>query len=472
MKKTNILLLDLNPTDGLGVALREILASVPLWAIQHQRMSLADEGSDAFRQYLTDLVKKWNPSVVFLVLPSCLPKQGQALFQCLQRPPAPAPLIVALEAGEPDEMFALLELGAADFITPPLTSLDILPRVRRLLERERERQTPLPSLKEGLGLKQLIGESEVFQATVKKIPRIARCDANVVISGETGTGKELCARAIHYLSARASRAFISVNCGAIPTELVENELFGHERGAFTTAVSAQPGLIAEADGGALFLDEIDCLPLLAQVKFLRFLQEKEYRPLGSSKTRRADVRVIAAANVDLNEAVRAGKLREDLYYRLNVIQLRLPPLRERREDIPTLARHFLAKSAAEFHQPAMSLSAAAMDLLQRYDWPGNVRELEHLIARAVAMAEREVIEGEDLNLSPGGVILPPTSFREAKARFERAYVEGLLLAHNGNITKAAQTARKDRRAFWELIRRHHIDVNSFKADVKSQPAAK
>jgi DNA-binding NtrC family response regulator len=408
---------------------------------------------------------------VFLILPRNLLAQGQRIIQRLQKATAAA-LIVVLDAGEPDDISALLELGVADFIIPPLTALDILPRVRRLLEQTRERQTPLRALKAQFGLGQLIGESEAFRAVVKKIPRIAQCDTSVMISGETGTGKELCARAIHYLSPRSRQAFIPVNCGAIPTELVENELFGHERGAFTTAVSAQPGLIAEADGGALFLDEIDCLPLLAQVKFLRFLQEKEYRPLGSTKTRRADVRVIAAANVDCDEIVRAGRLRQDLYYRLNVIPLRLPPLRERRGDIPLLASHFLARYAAEFNQPALSLSADAMELLQRYEWPGNVRELEHLIARAVALAEREVIEGADLGLLQGAMVAPPSSFREAKARFERAYVEDLLLANHGNITRAAQAARKNRRAFWELIRKYHINVNSFKADSKSRSAAR
>ena len=409
MKEANILLLDFNPAGSLGSVLCGILASVPRWAVQPQQMSLADEGPAAINQYLTGLIRNCSPGVMFLVLPRSLLKQGQRIIQRLQKAPAAA-LIVVLDAGEPDEIFTLLELGAADFITPPLTALDILPRVRRLLEQTCERQTPLRALKRQLGLGQLIGESEAFRAVVKKIPRIACCDASVMISGETGTGKELCARAIHYLSPRARQAFIPVNCGAIPTELVENELFGHERGAFTTAVSTQPGLIAEADGGTLFLDEIDCLTLLAQIKLLRFLQEKEYRPLGSAKTQRADARVIAAANVDFDEAVRAGKLRQDLYYRLNVIPLRLPPLRERREDIPLLARHFLARYAAEFNQPALSLSVDAMELLLCYEWPGNVRELEHLVARAVALAEREVIEGDDLGLPWGARLrVPPPS---------------------------------------------------------------
>jgi len=471
MEEINISLLDFHPSSGLGSALREILASVPRWAVQSQQVSLADEGPAVINRYLTGSIKNCNPGVMFLVLPRNLLKQGQRIIQRLQKAPAAA-LIVVLDAGEPDDIFELLALGVADFITPPLTALDILPRVRRLLEQTCERQTPLRELKGQLGLGQLIGESEAFRAAVKKIPRIARCDASVMISGETGTGKELCARAIHYLSPRARRAFIPVNCGAIPTELVENELFGHACGAFTNAASAQSGLIAEADGGALFLDEIDCLPLLAQVKFLRFLQEKEYRPLGSAKTRRADVRVIAAANVDFDEAVRAGRLRQDLYYRLNVIPLRLPPLRERRDDIPLLARHFLARYAADFNQPALSLSADAMELLLRYEWPGNVRELEHLIARAVALAERDVIEGHDLGLPHGASAALPSSFREAKAGFERAYIEDLLLAHHGNITKAAQAAHKNRRAFWELIRKYHINANSFKADSESRSAAK
>src|SRR5262249_30700623 len=195
-------------------------------------------------------------------------------------------------------------------------------------------------LKWTLGLEKMIGESRVFRGEIEKIPRLSRCDASVLITGETGTGNELCASAIHYLSRRAEYPFVPVNCGAIPVELMENELFGHDRGAYTGADRSQTGVIGEANGGTLFLDEIDCLPATAQVKLLRFLQKKEYRPLGSLKTSQADIRVVAASNTDLHEAIKSGRLRQDLYYRLNVLSLHLPPLRERREDIPVLSRHF------------------------------------------------------------------------------------------------------------------------------------
>ena len=340
-------------------------------------------------------------------------------------------------------------------------------RVLRLRQHPAEEEAlPQPS-EEKPGLPQLLGESPAFLAEIRKIPLLAQCDVNVLISGETGTGKELCARAIHYLSPRAGRPFIAVNCGAIPVELVENELFGHERGAFTDASTAQGGLIHEAEGGTLFLDEIACLPLLAQVKLLRFLQDKEYRRLGSSKTQQGDVRVVAAMNVDLEEAVREGKLRQDLYYRLNIIPLVLPPLRERREDIPLLARYFLAKYAAKLNKYVTDCSPDVMQLLVLYEWPGNVRELEHTIERAVVLSEQAVIHKADIILPRVAAAAHQDSFQEAKAKviaqFERTYIQGLLLAHQGNITKAARAAQKNRRAFWQLMRKHLLDAHSFKS---------
>lgn len=233
----------------------------------------------------------------------------QTLLNSLKVGDAEPPVIVVTEEDEPDEVFETLKLGAVDFITAPLKPNNILPRLRRLLPRN-----PMSQL-EPLDMRhKLIGQSPSFLSEVSKIPLVAKCDAGVLISGETGTGKELCARAIHNLSTRSGKPFIPVNCGAIPVELAENELFGHERGAYTNAATAQHGLIQEADGGTLFLDELDSLPLLAQVKLLRFLQEREYRPLGSSKTRHADVRVVAATNVDFEKAIKSGQLRQDLYF--------------------------------------------------------------------------------------------------------------------------------------------------------------
>ena len=324
-------------------------------------------------------------------------------------------------------------------------------------------------LKEALGLKRLIGESPAFVEQIQKLPAVARCDAGVLISGETGTGKELIARAIHYLSPRASGPFIPVNSGAIPVDLLENELFGHERSAFTGAQTARPGLIEEADGGTLFLDEVDSLPPLAQVKLLRFLQEKEFRRLGSTRVQKSDVRVIAATNADVEAAVAQGKIRRDLYYRLNVIPVVLPPLRERREDIPLLANHFLRRYAEELGQACRDLTAEAMQVLQEYNWPGNVRELEHVIERAVVLSgDRPQIEAEAIDLprsSPRPAL--PRSFQEAKAlavaRFERSYLEELLALYRGNISRAARAAQKNRRALWELIRKHAIDARRYRS---------
>src|SRR5262245_3674300 len=472
VKPISILLLDFDPSGGLGDAMRRILASVPRWVVQLEQVALPKDESTPPSQRQISSIMRCNPDVAILVLSRHFLPQAQRLLAPLKRYSADIPLLAVVEACEPDEPFNLLKLGVADFIVPPLQSLDIIPRVRRSLEQARQRQEPAHTLKEKFGLKQLIGESEIFRAAVQKIPAVAQCDASVLISGETGTGKEVCARAIHYLSPRASQAFVPVNCGAIPTDLVENELFGHEPGAFTHALTAQSGLIREADGGTLFLDEIDCLPLLAQVKLLRFLQEKEYRQLGSTKTKRADVRVVAAANTDFDEAVRTGRLRRDLYYRLNVIPLLLPPLRERAEDIPLLACHFLTKYATEFHKPEIRLEEEALRRLTLYEWPGNVRELEHVIERVVALAEQEVIQGDDPNLPCQPITTRQKSFHEAKTQtiteFERAYIQGLLLTYHGNINQAAKAAKKNRRAFWELIRKHHIDAQSFKPGAPSR----
>lgn len=328
--------------------------------------------------------------------------------------------------------------------------------------------TPL-SITGKLYLGKLIGDSSSFTAAKAQAVQVAQYEISVLILGETGTGKELFARAIHYLSARADRPFIPINCGAIPLDLIENELFGHETGAFTGASSTKKGLIQEANGGTLFLDEVDSLPLLAQVKLLRFLQDQEYRPIGSTKLCHADLRIIAATNACVMSAIAEGTFRQDLYYRLNTIPLVLPRLCERAEDIPLLALFFMKKYAKEFKKKIAGFSASAYDMLLHYDWPGNVRELEHITARAVVLAQTPTIETRDLLMS---VNLEPSmtnTFSEAKAaaitRFERAYLHNLLIAHQGNISRAARAARKDRRVLRDLLRKHHIDASHFRSSL-------
>ncbi len=458
MRPINLLLLDFNSHGNLGNELCSILEASTLPEIRLHQEHLENISPAERPNFLANLFHRLKPSVTFLVSQLSPLKPARTLFQSLKTNTVEPPVIVVTEEDEPDEVFETLKLGAVDFITAPLTPINIVPRVRRLLSRE---DISFPDAAQH----QMVGHSPAFLSEINKIPMVAKCDAGVMISGETGTGKELCARAIHNLSTRASQPFIPVNCGAIPVELAENELFGHERGAYTGAGTAQPGLIKEADGGTLFLDEIDSLPLLAQVKLLRFLQEREFRPLGSTKTRHADVRVVTATNVNFEKAIKEGKLRQDLYYRLNVIPITLPPLRDRLEDIQLLAEFFRSKYSLNFNKHVTDFSPNALQKLLMHDWPGNVRELEHVVQRAVALCQLSIIRTEDLQLTSFSTSPVLESFKHAKDRavnqFERNYLQSLLLAYQGNITKAAEAAQKDRRAFWELMRKHQIDAHHF-----------
>ena len=402
-----------------------------------------------------------NPGLVLACLPPDSPSSVDAVRQWARENRWTCDVLLVVEAAPRCAFRELLDLGLSEFCLVPLNGGDLLPRLLRIQGETRAAEPGFRELKEKLGLAQFVGDSPALIEEIRKIPQLARCDASVLVLGETGTGKEICARSIHYLSPRAAAPFVPVNCGAIPVDLVESELFGHEAGAYTGANSAAAGLVREADGGTLFLDEVDCLPLSSQVKLLRFLQEKEFRPVGGRKQARADVRMVAASNVSLAAAVRAGRFRPDLYYRLNVLRLVLPPLRERREDIPVLARHFLAKYSAQFGKAVSGLSAGTLASLMLHDWPGNIRELENAIERAVVLAEGSIIRTGEIVLETE---TPPAerSFRHLKARavaqFERAYLEAVLRENNGNISAAARAAEKNRRAFWALLRKHQLLV--------------
>jgi DNA-binding NtrC family response regulator len=356
-----------------------------------------------------------------------------------------------------------------DYICCPFRIFEFMLRVRRLLPSvsnfEEVKQKPRD---ERLG--DVIGESQILHQVLAKIPAISACDTTCLLEGETGTGKELFARAIHYMGPRRDKPFVPVNCGAMPDHLIENELFGHARGAYTDASSQEPGLLAYAEGGTLFLDEVDALSLAAQVKLLRLLQEHEYRQIGSGRILKSNARVIAAANTDLRKAIEARQFRQDLYHRLNVLRLSIPPLRERSEDIPSLARHFLTRFAEKYHKNARQLAASALRKLGAYSWPGNIRELEGVIQRAVLMSDGTLIHSVDIDLPVLDVeeaaSLPSLSKAKAEMvqRFERTYLMEVLAACGGNVSHAARAAGKERRSFQRLIHKYDIDLQQFRRD--------
>lgn len=382
------------------------------------------------------------------------------MLRAVSREPGGPAVVVAAPWQSAAHVSAVLAHGARDVLALPLHVAEAAGRLRVVLQDAAKTMSIVDAPVPGL-----VGENATFLAELRKIPVVAKCDANVLIQGETGTGKELCAHAIHRASARHQKPFVPINCGAIPQDLLENELFGHERGAFTGASQGRPGLVQEADGGTLFLDEINSLPLSAQVKLLRVLQDGSFRALGSNRVQRVDLRIVSAANEDLHGAVQDGRFRKDLYYRLNVIPIRLPALRERRDDIPRLARLFLARYAERMGKRMDDLTPDALTRLSSYDWPGNVRELEHVVERAVVLASSSRVRACDLSFGADDTA-DANSFQEAKARvvrdFERGYLRSVLGQCCGNISQAALAAGKDRRAFWELLRKHAIDPGEFR----------
>ena len=386
-----------------------------------------------------------------------------------------AELPVVMITGFPSVETAVeaMRLGVADYVTKPFHPDDLMRTVARQLElrRLREENRWLREHIEGAVDHELITADPAMQAVLDTVARVAPTDVDVLIHGETGTGKELIARALHRASRRTDGPFVPVNCGAIPDGLIEAELFGYERGAFTGADQRRIGLLEYAAGGTLFLDEIADLPLSMQARLLRVLQERTFRRLGGHEEIPFDARVVSACATDLRSAVRDGTFREDLYYRLDVVTIELPPLRERRADIELLARHFLTEASHESGRKLSGLSDDAVAALRAYPWPGNVRELQNVIRRSAALGRHEVLTAEDL---PEHILEAPLlsgedgrgeyhDLRRAWLnRFERQYLQRLLRRHRGNVAAAAKEAGLPRGSLYRLLNRHHIDPIVFR----------
>lgn len=390
----------------------------------------------------------------------------QVLEELGKRDNAPASIVLTAY-GTIEKAVKATRLGAFDFITKPFKNDEVLLAIKNALEHRRlteENARLKQSLLARYSFRNIIGKSAPMQKIFELITQVAPTRSTILIHGESGTGKELVAKAIHAASTRAEAPFVAVNCGNIPPDLLESEIFGHVRGAYTGATSSKKGLFEVADGGTLFLDEVATISLEIQAKLLRVIQEREFRRLGGLENIKVDVRIIAATNVDLQDAVRGGAFREDLFYRLNVIAIKVPPLRERSEDIPLLAEHFIRRFVEENGRETCSLDAGALKVLLDYDWPGNVRELENVIERAVVLSSGNTITGDlfPKNLAasePEASIGFPEdhkSLKERVANFEKALILAALEKTDWNQKKAAQLLSVNATTLSEKLKRLRI----------------
>jgi two-component system response regulator GlrR len=416
------------------------------------------------------------------------------------------PVVMLTAHGTIDTAVDAMGRGAYGFLTKPFHDHELLEKIAHAVERVRLRRevAGLRRMVDGAGEVRLLGTSGRMQAVRELLARAAPTDSTVLLLGESGTGKELAARALHALSHRAARPFVAVHCGALPGELLESELFGHVRGAFTGAVKDRLGVFASAEGGTVFLDEIGDASPGVQLKLLRVLQERTYQPVGATTEREADVRIVAATNRELRAEVAAGRFREDLFYRLHVVPLLMPPLRERREDVPLLVERFVSATAARLGRQAPPIMPEAMHLLLGHDWPGNVRELANVVEAAMVLAADRPIRLHHIQAvlsvapsparpndaaQPSGAAMPPAdaaeldaaltpgasalgwlaaaelpTLREARERFDRAYLLEALRRAGGNVTAAARLAGRNRTDFHDLLRRHDVSASSFRED--------
>ncbi len=444
------LILVIDDEEGIRESLKGILEDEGYEVLT---ASSAEEGMKIFEEQLPDLVLLdiWLPGMDGI----------ESLKRMRDRRPS-IPVIMISGHGTIELAVKASKLGAYDFLEKPLSLERVLITVKRALEVAALEGTLKALKEEAAGRFRLVGESAAIRHLKAQIDIVAPSSSIVLITGESGSGKELVARLIHERSPRKGGPFIEVNCAAIPRELIESELFGHERGSFTGAHERKKGKFELADRGTLFLDEIGDMSKEAQAKVLRVIETKEFQRVGGGKNIKVDVRIIAATNKDLQEEVRKGNFRDDLFYRLNVIPLRVPPLRERKEDIPLLVEHFLTLIASEYGKPKKRLEEKAIKLLVDYNWPGNVRELRNLVERLFIMSQGDIIRSEDIESSFG---LPSpgihsyfkfNTLREAREAFERDFILKKLQENNWNISKTAEAISLERTALYRKLK--HLGI--------------
>jgi two-component system NtrC family response regulator len=428
-------------------------------------VSTAPNGLEALKKLKVD---QYSIVITDLKMPVM---DGMELLKRVKKDYPEVEVLVLTGFGSIESAVEAMKKGAFNYITKPYNIDEVLIELKKIFEFKRMRHESNYFREELYSRYQQgrpISKNPTMQEVYETIKKAAPSNATVLIQGETGTGKELAAYFIHSHSRRRSKPFVTVTCAALPEGVLESELFGHEKGAFTGAIKQKPGRFELADGGTLFLDEIGTMNKNVQVKLLRFLQEREIQRVGSEKPITVDVRVVAATNIDLKEEVARGNFREDLWYRLNVIAITLPPLRERREDIPELALHFLERYRIETDKEKLFLTNEALEGLKKYYWPGNIRELQNTIEHAVVMAQGNTIDVMDLPLhewaqETGESFLEmDTCLKEAKHRFEKEFIKRALRANNGNITHTAREIGIPRKNLQQKIKKYDIDVMSCK----------
>jgi len=446
VKKRRVLVID--DEKAIRETLSEVLTD------EGYAVTLAASGEEGLRRFLDE---RWDLLLLDVWLKD---RDGLSLLEAAESRVREVPVVMISGHANVETAVRAVRLGAYDFLEKPLALERVLLTAQKAIER-RDLLAEIAAMRGRADSEAiLLGSSAAMTRLKEEIARVAPTDARVLITGENGTGKELVARALHRLSGRADAPLVEVNCAAIPEELIESELFGHVKGSFTGATEDRRGKFDEADGASLFLDEVGDMSARTQAKVLRALQEGRFTRVGSTKAIASDARVLSATNKDLQAEIGRGTFREDLYFRLAVVPLHVPPLRERSEDIPELARHFLELASTRFGRRPRRLSAEAVRALQAHRWPGNVRELKNLIERLMIFGEGDAIDASDLPFSAAetGALAPDAPLKDARDEFERRYILGALKRHRGNVTRAAETLGLERSNLYRKLKSYGIEV--------------